>query len=60
MQSEKTRARILGKVLQIIHSDPVVAVKAGPKSPLYDELHLTLTRLPLEELSQIWQALNAG
>jgi hypothetical protein len=48
---------ILGKVLQVLHDDPVIAV--DPTRPeLRDELRISFEPLDLESVTRIWNALD--
>jgi hypothetical protein len=58
--AQERKQRILGKVLQVFHTEPIIAlVDHGQESnKQVDELYITLAKLSLEEISQIWQALD--
>lgn len=55
--AQERKQRILGKVLQVFHTEPIIALVDRAAGRI-DELYVTLSRLSLEELSQIWQALD--
>jgi hypothetical protein len=48
---------ILGKVLQIFHSQPIIGL-LDPEADLAEELRVSLCRLTLEELTRVWDALQ--
>jgi hypothetical protein len=52
--------RVLGVVLQAFHQNPVIPVVnlAGEMPEAREELHLSLCRLSVEELTRIWDALD--
>jgi hypothetical protein len=54
-------ADVLGAALEAVHSAPIlpVAIAATPDTTgAREELHLSLCRMRVEELAQIWQALD--
>lgn len=57
-------AKVLGVVLQTIHTRPVVALNRDAQEvnphiePASEQLHLSLCRLSIEELARIWEALD--
>jgi len=55
--AQQRKQRILGKVLQVFHSEPIIALVDRTAGHV-DELYVTLARLSLEELSEVWQALG--
>jgi hypothetical protein len=48
---------LLGRVMQILHDNAIVPL-FNPLDEIYEELHIVLCRLSLEELGQIWEALR--
>jgi hypothetical protein len=55
--AQERKQRILGKVLQVFHTEPIIAL-VDQTAGRVDELYVTLARLSLEEISQVWQALE--
>jgi hypothetical protein len=55
--AQERKQRILGKVLQVFHTEPIIAL-VDRAAGRVDELYVTLARLSLDELSQVWQALD--
>lgn len=59
-----TSTKVLGAVLEAIHSRPVIPLNhpavSGPRptTAAAEELHVSLCRLSVEELARIWEALD--
>ncbi|MER9059896.1 DUF4255 domain-containing protein [Mesorhizobium sp. M0698] len=56
-------ADVLGVVLQTLHTRPAVTLNKAPNGnpsiePAFEQLHLSLCRLSIEELARIWEALD--
>lgn len=54
-------AEVLGAVLQGIHNQPVIPINIAEGTQVTgaaEELHLSLCKLSLEELTRIWEALD--
>jgi Pvc16 N-terminal domain len=60
----QTAARVLGAVLQGFHEQPIIPLRVPsepatlPEPDSVEELHLSLCRLSVEELTRIWDALD--
>jgi hypothetical protein len=48
---------ILGKSMQVLFDNAVVLL-SDPTNNIHEELHIVLARLPLNELSHVWEALR--
>jgi hypothetical protein len=55
---EETRQKILGRAMRVFHDHAVVPLDEPLAGTALEELHLTLTRLSLEDTCRIWEALQ--
>ena len=60
--SPDTEQRILGRVLQLFHSQPIVSGAAlrGDLAGTDAEIHVRLEALSLEEITRVWEALEGS
>lgn len=48
---------LLGKAMQVFHDQAIAALRE-PEASVAEQLHITLCRLSLEELTRVWEALR--
>lgn len=58
--TEEARQLILGHAMRALHDHAIAPLTDPQAETVAEELHIALTRLTLEELTRIWEALQAA